>query len=65
MLGNGNYANHLCISEDLLWTCVEYSFEVGRLRLKADVGGDCPCGSEPIKEIDVKFCPFCGYEAGK
>ncbi len=62
MLGNGNYATHLCASSDNLWECVEYSWEKGRLRLKADVDGEW-LGSEYIKEIDVKFCPFCGYEA--
>ena len=66
MLPNGNYEEiispiqHLCKSEDYTWSCVEYSWENKRLRLKIEDGD--PYEDGYTAEIDVKFCPFCGYK---
>jgi hypothetical protein len=65
ILANGNYeeiispVQHLCKSEDHTWICVEYGWEKNRLRLQIDDGDPYEDGYSA--EIDVKFCPFCGY----
>lgn len=69
MIPNGNYeeiispVQHLCRSNLHLWTCVEFGWEIGRLRLQIEDGDPYEDGYS--SEIDVKFCPFCGYQTGK
>ncbi len=66
MLPNGNYERivssiqHQCNSEDNTWTCVEFGWERGRLRLQIESGDPYEDGFS--SEIDVKYCPFCGYD---
>lgn len=65
MLPNGNYENiispvqHQCKSDDGIWTCVEYGWGIGRLRFQIESGDPYEDGFG--SEIDVKYCPFCGY----
>lgn len=66
MLPNGNYERiispiqHKCVSEDYDWKCVEYASEIGRLRLQIEDGD--PFEDGYCAEIDVQYCPFCGYQ---
>jgi hypothetical protein len=65
MLPNGNLETvaspiqHKCVSKDHLWSCVEYGWDIGNLLLKM-VDGD-PYEDGYSCEIQVNFCPFCGY----
>lgn len=64
MLPNGNYENiispiqHQCVLDQ--WYCVEYGWERGRLRLQIEDGDPYVDGYGA--EIDIKYCPFCGYK---
>lgn len=65
MLDNGNYESvisaiqHLCKSTDNhIWQCVEYGWKKGLLLTIED--GD-PCEDGCHYELEVNFCPFCGY----
>ena len=66
MLENGNYESvispiqHKCISKDYSWHCVHYAWEPNRLRLSVEEGDPYEDGFS--REIDVNFCPFCGYQ---
>lgn len=66
MLPNGNYESiisaiqHECRDESYTWKCVEYGWEPKRLRLQIHVGDPYEDGYE--SEVDVKYCPFCGYK---
>ena len=51
---------HECTSKDYTWKCVEYAWEIRRLRLQIQSGDPYKDGYSA--EIDVKFCPFCGYK---
>lgn len=65
MRPNGNYEEiispiqHECRDENCIFHCVEYSWEMGRLLLKIDDGDPYEDGYS--NEIDVIYCPFCGY----
>lgn len=67
MLPNGNYESiispiqHECRSKDYGWHCVEYGWEMGRLRLKVEDGDPYEDGYS--NEIYVSYCPFCGYKS--
>ncbi len=71
MLDNGNYEEiispiqHQCIDSSNFgsWNCVEYGWDMGRLKLSVEVGDPYEDGYSG--ELYVKYCPFCGYEAGK
>lgn len=66
MLPNGNYESvvspiqHLCESSNHTWRCVEYGWELGRLRLCVEDGD--PYEDGYCSELDVNYCPFCGYK---
>lgn len=63
MLPNGNYEavvcpiQHKCSQDD--FTCTEYSWKEG-LHLQFEYGDPYEDGYST--EIQVQFCPFCGYE---
>lgn len=65
MLANGNYEQvisaiqHKCQYDD--YTCVEYSWENGKLRLELEDGDPYEDGYS--KKIEVNYCPFCGYKS--
>lgn len=65
MLDNGNYESvvagiqHKCISDDLNWVCSELGWKLGVLKLESCFGDPYEDGCE--HEVQVKFCPFCGY----
>jgi len=67
MLPNGNYEQitspiqHNCKSTCSQWTCVEYGWEKGRLRLQIEDGDPYEDGYS--YEIDIMYCPFCGYKS--
>lgn len=64
MLPNGNYEQiispiqHACIFEN--WCCVEYRWKKGKLLLKIEDGDPYEDGYS--SEVNVKYCPFCGYK---
>lgn len=64
MLANGNYEEvisgiqHRCFYDS--YHCVEYGHELGKLRLCLEDGD--PYEDGYAKEIQVRFCPFCGYK---
>ncbi len=66
MLDNGNYESvicpiqHECISD--YFQCREFSWKKG-LYLKVESGDLYEDGCS--HEIEVKFCPFCGYSIVK
>lgn len=67
MLSNGNYERiissiqHNCSNtNNSMWTCVEYGWQRGRLRLQIENGD--PYEDGYTSEIDVNYCPFCGYQ---
>lgn len=65
MLPNGNYeeiispVQHKCYGINSSWICVEYGWDLGKLRLSYEEGDPYEEGYS-CKTI-VKFCPFCGY----
>lgn len=65
MLPNGNCEQvidafqHECIGNSI-FSCVEYGSDIGKLILKVYYGDPYEDGYET--EIEVKFCPFCGYK---
>lgn len=67
MLPNGNYervispVQHECRSKDYTWRCREYGWDKGKLTLEIEDGDPCEDGYG--NQIEVKFCPFCGYSA--
>lgn len=72
MMPNGNYEEiispiqHICIESSNFgrWECVEYGWDLGKLRLTVEKGESYdPDGYS--NELYVKHCPFCGYEAKK
>ncbi len=69
VLPNGNYElvispiQHECISKDFIWHCVEYSCKLGELILKLKDGD--PYEDVYYTELQVKYCPFCGYKSNK
>lgn len=71
MLDNGNYEEiispiqHECIDSSHfgIWHCVEYGWDLGKLKLSVENGD--PYDDGYCNEVYVKYCPFCGYEAGK
>lgn len=66
MLPNGNYeliispVQHECVDKNYIWKCVEYSLEKGILRLQIEDGDPYEDGYS--NEIEIKYCPFCGYK---
>jgi hypothetical protein len=68
---NGNYEEivspiqHQCIESSNFgsWNCVEYVWDIGKLKL-SHASGD-PYDEGYSVEIYVRYCPFCGYETGK
>lgn len=66
MLNNGNYERvvsviqHKCRSKDSDWHCVEYASKSPILLLSVEKGDPYEDGFS--SEIEVKFCPFCGYQ---
>lgn len=69
MLPNGNYESvicpiqHKCEKDCYTWTCTEYSYKPKKLFLKFSSGDPHEDGIE--SEIEVGFCPFCGYSPEK
>lgn len=67
MLSNGNYEQvvspiqHECKSKDYVFRCVEYEWDNGKLTLKIEDGDPYEDGYSG--EIEVSFCPFCGYKS--
>ncbi len=65
MMDNGNYEKvvsfiqHECFDKNSIWHCVEYSSEPGKIWLKIEDGDICEDGYK--NEVEVKYCPFCGY----
>jgi len=65
MMPNGNYeeiispVQHRCYF-DSQWECVEYGYQSGKLKLCHENGDPYEDGYGV--EIEVKFCPFCGYQ---
>lgn len=65
MLPNGNYESvispiqHKCVCENNIFQCVEYGWKLGILTLFIEDGD--PYEDGYVKEIQVKYCPFCGY----
>ncbi len=63
MLPNGNYEEiispiqHQCIFDS--YHCVEYGWNLGILKLCLEDGDPYEDGYS--KEIEIKYCPFCGY----
>ncbi len=68
MLPNGNYEEiispiqHKCSDKDYICQCIEYGWQIGKLLLKIEHGDPFEDGYST--EIDVKYCPFCGYHSG-
>jgi hypothetical protein len=66
MLPNGNYEEiispiqHEC-RFDTNWHCVEYGWDIGKLKLSVEIGDPYEDGCS--HEIIVNYCPFCGYKA--
>lgn len=66
ILPNGNFekvispVQHDCRSPDYTWSCTESGWKLGKLLLEISDGDPHEGGYE--KEIEVKFCPFCGYQ---
>lgn len=66
MLPNGNYEEiispiqHDCRSKDFGWQCVEYGYELGKLKLSIEDGDPYEDGC--AHQIQVNYCPFCGYK---
>jgi len=62
MLDNGSYQEvistiqHDCILDS--WKCREYGWDIGKLILSVDIEEE---DHEYSKEINVPYCPFCGY----
>ena len=67
MLPNGNYEEvispiqHECNSDVHIFSCVEYSWNPGKLLLKIEDGDPFEDGYS--NEIEIKYCPFCGYQS--
>jgi len=65
MLDNGNYERvvsarqHECRSDDYRFYCVEYGWKLGILFLQIEDGDPFEDGYST--EINVNYCPFCGY----
>jgi hypothetical protein len=65
MLPNGNYervispVQHRCMTKDYGILCIEYGWDEGRLILQIEDGDPYEGGYS--NEIEVSFCPFCGY----
>lgn len=66
MLDNGNYERvpaaiqHKCTSPCLNWVCSEMGWKPGILFLESCFG-DAYEDDGCEHELEVKFCPFCGY----
>lgn len=66
MLDNGNYESvisaiqHQCHSENHVFQCVEYGWDLGKLHLKIEDGDPYEDGYS--REVGIKYCPFCGYK---
>lgn len=69
MRDNGNYEEiicfiqHECCSSDGVWNCIQYKNDMTSLVLKFYLGDPYEDGVE--EQINVLFCPFCGYSADK
>ena len=69
MLPNGNYervvspSQHKCRSENFIYTCYEYGWDLGKLYLRLEDGDPCEDGYSST--IEVNYCPFCGYKPEK
>lgn len=67
MMQNGNYdlvissIQHECSSKDFTWRSIEYGWQPGRLRLQIESGDPYEDGFS--SEIDISYCPFCGYKS--
>lgn len=66
MLPNGNYESVICPIQhecyaDGSWHCVQYSWDDKKLRLHVEHGDPYEDGFHA--EVEVKFCPFCGYKS--
>ncbi len=65
MLPNGNYESiispiqHRCFKNSC-WSCVEYGSQLGKLLLNYEIGDPYEDGNEA--QIEVNYCPFCGYK---
>jgi hypothetical protein len=65
MLPNGNYEEvispiqHKCVDKNYIFSCYEYSWRGKKLFLEIADGDPYEDGYN--NEIEVKFCPFCGY----
>lgn len=69
MLNNGNYEEiissiqHQCRCKNFIFECVEYAWDIGILHLKITDGDPYENGYH--NEIEIKYCPFCGYNLQK
>lgn len=69
MLDNGNYESvisplqHECQSKDCNVRCVEYGWDLGKIKLKVEVGDPYEDGFD--YQCEVMCCPFCGYTPKK
>lgn len=67
MLANGNYESvilpvqHDCQSKCYNWSCKQWSHAMDKLILTVEQGDPYEDGFKT--EIEVKYCPFCGYKA--
>lgn len=67
MLPNGNYESvispiqHQCTKD--WWVCKEYAWIIGKLFLTIECGDPYEDGCS--HEIEVDYCPFCGYKSPK
>ena len=63
MMPNGNYdeivspIQHQCLNG--IFRCEEYGWDLGKLYLYIEDGDPCEDGYST--QVEIKFCPFCGY----
>lgn len=58
------FIQHECLSDNSNWRCYENLKRIDKLFLEFEYENPDDCEMFR-REIEVKFCPFCGYEIKK